>query len=89
MTARLVIRSRTYGLVADCSPHLEFSPVRHFAHNDVALRVHGNAVRVCQIARLVTRPSEFRENFSRDPVQDVNHIIGAVGDINECLRGIW
>jgi hypothetical protein len=34
-------------LLPNCPPHLEFSPVRDFAYNDVTLRVDCNTMRVC------------------------------------------
>ena len=75
-------------LLPDCPPHLEFSTVGNFANNDVTLRVDRNAMRVREIATLVTRSPEFRENFSRGSVQNMDHVIGAVGDIHELLSGV-
>jgi hypothetical protein len=76
-------------LLPNCPPHLELSPVRYFAHNDVTLRVNCNTMRVCEIATLVTRPPELREGLSCGPVQDMNHVIGAVGHIHKLLGRVW
>ena len=46
-------------LVTNKPPHLDFSPIGDFADNDVTFRVDRNAVRIRQIASLVTRPPEF------------------------------
>jgi hypothetical protein len=46
-------------LLPNCPPHLDFSPIRNFAYNDVTLRVNCNTMRVCEISTLVARPPEF------------------------------
>jgi hypothetical protein len=68
-------------LLLNCSPHLNFSPIRDFADNDVTLRVNRDTMGVRKISTLVTGPPEFCEHLSCGPVQDMNDIIGAVGNI--------
>src|SRR5215469_3329463 len=46
-------------LPLNCSPHLNFSPIRDFADNDVTLRVDCDTMGVCKISTLVTRPPEL------------------------------
>jgi len=60
-----------------------------FGRIDVALGIRRDAVHAVEFAGLAAAFAESGQDFERLPVEDVNAIVLAVGEINVLLLGIF
>src|SRR5210317_810646 len=81
--------SALHGLHALIGEALHALTLVGFRGENVALRVHGDAVHAEELARLASPISEGGDDLEALPIHDVDPLVLAVGQVDEGLLRIW